>query len=115
MCDGIKELLDLLQLLSKTPGVRQPWHKSKAPTRALITGSYLRWCVVAHVQDIIPADRIATVAHLPGIEKLLRCMLVRDPVRRATLADVSRRHAQFLNPVSHALSAWPSQSETQSP
>ena len=33
------------------------------------------------------------MAHLPGIEKLLRCMLVRDPARRATLADISRRQA----------------------
>ena len=33
------------------------------------------------------------MAHLPGIEKLLRCMLVREPARRATLADISRRRA----------------------
>ena len=43
------------------------------------------------MQDIIPAERMAAVVHLPGVEKLLRCMLVRDPARRATLADVSRR------------------------
>ena len=39
---------------------------------------------------------MAAVAHLPGIEKLLRCMLVRDPARRATLADISRRQAIHL-------------------
>ena len=49
------------------------------------------------VQDVIPADRMAAVAHLPGIEKLLRCMLVRDPARRATLADISRRQASHSN------------------
>ena len=47
-------------------------------------------------QDVVPADRMAAVAHLPGIEKLLRCMLVRDPARRATLADVSRRVQHLL-------------------
>ncbi len=39
------------------------------------------------------------MAHLPGVEKLLRCMLVRDPARRATLADISRRVQKLLESV----------------
>ena len=58
------------------------------------------------VQDVIPADRMAAVAHLPGIEKLLRCMLVRDPARRATLADISRRQAFHSSCCLHQCSVY---------
>ena len=72
------------------------WRNSEAPSSPACPGrAQSRRC--APLQDIIPADRMAAVAHLPGIEKLLRCMLVRDPARRATLGDISRRCASYAS------------------
>jgi hypothetical protein len=41
--------------------------------------------------DLIPPERAEPLAGLPAVESLLRYMLVREPERRPTLADVAAR------------------------
>lgn len=43
-------------------------------------------------QELIPQERLKAVADLPGVVELLQYMLVRDPCRRPSLADVAVRY-----------------------
>ena len=56
-------------------------------------------------QELLAPERRALVAHLPGVLGLLEFMLVRDPLRRPTLADALHRCAYAPDKTSGALAS----------